>query len=321
MDKLQFIKDLKQGDKVSSLFAVKFKKPIREYVNGYMFEMRVADKTGELTAKYWSDRNIAELQTLYESFQKGDVIHVTGMVNEYLGNLEIGISKAEGNKIVKQRTFELKDFVESVAKNLDEMLIELGYLIKSLKDSNLKLLLESVFKDEKFVSKFKIMPASMMYHQNKLGGLLEHTLNVAKLCEAISSIHPALDRDLLIAGALLHDVGKVFELEVTTVIDVTEEGMLRGHTVLGEEFVLDKIKKMPNFPDLLKLKIAHLVLAHHGELEFGAVKKPQLPEAVALHYADYCDAKVDIYLREKEEARTEDLWIWSKLIKGHVYLK
>ncbi|MDI6856055.1 MAG: HD domain-containing protein [Candidatus Thermoplasmatota archaeon] len=321
MDKLQFIKDLKQGDKVSSLFAVKFKKPIREYVNGYMFEMRVADKTGELTAKYWGDRNIAELQTLYESFQKGDVIHVTGMVNEYLGNLEIGISKAEGNKIVKQRTFELKDFVESVAKNLDEMLIELGYLIKSLKDSNLKLLLESVFKDEKFVSKFKIMPASMMYHQNKLGGLLEHTLNVAKLCEAISSIHPALDRDLLIAGALLHDVGKVFELEVTTVIDVTEEGMLRGHTVLGEEFVLDKIKKMPNFPDLLKLKIAHLVLAHHGELEFGAVKKPQLPEAVALHYADYCDAKVDIYLREKGEARTEDLWIWSKLIKGHVYLK
>ncbi|MDI6887102.1 MAG: HD domain-containing protein [Candidatus Thermoplasmatota archaeon] len=321
MDKLQFVKDLKQGDKVSSLFAVKFKKPIREYVNGYMFEMRVADKTGELAAKYWGDRNIAELQTLYESFQKGDVIHVTGMVNEYLGNLEIGISKAERNKIVKQRTFELKDFVESVAKNLDEMLIELGYLIKSLKDNNLKLLLESVFKDVKFVSKFKIMPASMMYHQNKLGGLLEHTLNVAKLCEAISSIHPALDRDLLIAGALLHDVGKVFELEVTTVIDVTEEGMLRGHTVLGEEFVLDKIKKMPNFPDLLKLKIAHLVLAHHGELEFGAVKKPQLPEAVALHYADYCDAKVDIYLREKGEARTEDLWIWSKLIKGHVYLK
>ncbi|MEW6070601.1 MAG: HD domain-containing protein [Candidatus Thermoplasmatota archaeon] len=321
IDKLQYIKDLNEGDKVTSLFAVKFKKPIREYVNGYMFEMRLADRTGELTAKYWGDRNIAEIQTLYDSFNKGDVLYVTGVVNEYMGTLEIGISKSEYHKIVKQKSFELKDFVESVTRDLDEMLVELGHLIKSVKDPHLRQLLENIFKDEKFVSKFKIMPASMMYHQNKLGGLLEHTLNVAKICQTILAIHPPLDSDLLISGALLHDVGKVFELYVSTVIDVTEEGMLRGHTVLGEEFVLRKIEEIIGFPDLLKLKIAHLILSHHGELEFGAVKKPQLPEAVALHYADYCDAKVDIYLREKGEARTEDLWVWSKLIKGHVYLK
>jgi 3'-5' exoribonuclease len=321
MDKTQFIKDLKNGDRVDSIFAVKFKKPIREYVNGYMFEARLADKTGELTSKYWGDRNIASVQALFNSFGKGDVLHVIGYINEYMGNLEINISKVEGGKIEKCMSFRVEDFVESATRNIDDMLVELGHLIKSVKNHDLRALLDIVFKDEIFISKFKLMPASMMYHQNCIGGLLEHTLNVAKICESIASIHFALDRDLLITGALLHDVGKVFELEISTVIDVTEEGMLRGHTILGEEFVLDKTKKIPNFPDLLKLKISHLILSHHGELEFGAVKKPQLPEGVALHYADYCDAKVDIYLKEKGEARTEDLWIWSKLIKGHVYLK
>lgn len=321
MDKIQFVKDLKAGDKVDSVFAVKFKKPVREYINGYMFEARIADKTGELTAKYWGDRDIASVQALYQSFQKGDVVHITGVVNEYLRALEVGISKVDGDKIERQKEFAIKDFVESVARDIDELLVELGNAIRSIKEPQLKALLESIFKEEKFISKFKLMPASMMYHQNKLGGLLEHTLNVVKICESICSIYPALDRDLLIAGALLHDIGKVFELEVSTVIDVSEEGMLRGHVVIGEQYILEKIKKILGFQEQLKLKLAHLILSHHGEPQFGAPKKPQLPEAIALHYADYCDAKIDIYLREKGEARTEDLWVWSKLLKGHVYLK
>lgn len=321
MAEKQLVKDLKEEDKVDSLFAVKFKKPMREYVNGYMFEVRVADRTGEITAKYWGDRNIASVQTLYNTFKKGDVIRLTGTVSEYMGNLELGISKVDGNIIEKSKKFALKDFVESSPRDIDEMLIELGNVIKTVKGPNLKTLLDAVFKDEIFISKFKLMPASMMYHQNCIGGLLEHTLNVVKICETIYRIYPTLDRDLLIAGALLHDVGKAFELEISTVIDVTEDGMLRGHTIIGEEFVMEKIKNIKDFPEVLRLKIAHIILSHHGELEFGAVKKPQLPEAVALHYADYCDAKVDIYLRAKKQAKTEDLWIWDKLIKGHVYLK
>lgn len=321
MAEKQLVKDLKEEDRVDSLFAVKFKKPVREYVNGYMFEVRVADRTGELTAKYWGDRNIASVQALYDTFKKGDVIRLTGTVSEYRDNLEIGISKVDGNIIEKSKKFALTDFVESTPRDIDEMLIELGNVIKSVNDGNLKTLLDAVFKDEIFISKFKLMPASMMYHQNYIGGLLEHTLNVVKICETIYRIYPKLDRDLLIAGALLHDVGKAFELEISTVIDVTEDGMLRGHTIIGEEFVLEKIKNIMSFPEVLRLKIAHIILSHHGELEFGAVKKPQLPEAVALHYADYCDAKVDIYLRAKKQAKTEDLWIWDKLIKSHVYLK
>ncbi|MDI6917758.1 MAG: HD domain-containing protein [Thermoplasmatales archaeon] len=318
--KKQFIKDLKPGDVVDSLFAVKFKKPVKNYVKGYMFEARVADKTGEITAKYWGDRNAAEVQSLYDSFQKSDVLHITGSANEYMGALEIGISKTDSDKIEKQKNFEVKDFVDSVPRDMDEMLTDLSSLINSVKNPHLKTLLENIFKDERFINKFRIMPASMMYHQNKLGGLLEHTLNVAKICETIHQIYPSLDRDLLITGALLHDVGKVFELEVSTVIDVSEDGMLRGHIIIGEEFVNEQIKKIIDFPETLKLKILHTILSHHGEKRFGAPKEPQLPEAVALHYADWCDAKVDLYLKAKLEARTEDKWIWDKKL-GHVYLK
>ena len=318
--KKQFIKDLKPSDRVDSLFAVKFKKPVKNYVKGYMFEARIADKTGELTAKYWGDRNAAETQSLYDSFQKGDVLHITGSANEYMGVLEIGISKTDSDKLEKQKNFEIKDFVDSVPRDMDKMLTELGGLINSVKNPYLKTLLENIFKDERFIIKFKIMPASMMYHQNKLGGLLEHTLNVAKICETIYQIYPVLDRDLLITGALLHDVGKVFELEVSTVIDVSEDGMLRGHIIIGEEFVNERIKKIIDFPGTLKLKILHMILSHHGEKRFGAPKEPQLPEAAALHYADWCDAKVDLYLKAKLEARTEDKWVWDKKL-GHVYLK
>lgn len=318
--KKQFIKDLKPGDGVDSVFAVKFKKPVKNYVKGYMFEVRVADKTGELTAKYWGDNDENSVQKLYDDFQKSDVIHVAGTANEYMGRLEIGISKTDRDILEKTDEYDVTDFVASSERDIDEMMNELTGTDESIKNAHLKTLLEKMLKDEKFIDRFKKSPASMMYHQNCVGGLLEHTLNVAKICETLCEIYPALDRDLLIAGALLHDVGKVFELEVSTVIDVSEDGMLRGHIIIGEEFVNERIKKIIDFPETLRLKLLHMILSHHGEKRFGAPKEPQLPEAVALHYADHCDAKVDLFLKAKSEAKTEDKWIWDKKL-GHVYLK
>jgi len=318
--KKQFIKDLKPGDRVDSLFAVKFKKPVKNYVKGYMYEARVADKTGEITAKYWGDNDENSVQKLYDDFQKPDVIRVTGTANEYMGRLEIGISKTDRDILEKTDEYDVTDFVASSERDIDEMMNELTGTAESIKNAHLKTLLEKMLKDEKFIDRFKKSPASMMYHQNCVGGLLEHTLNVVKICETLCEIYPVLDRDLLIAGALLHDVGKVFELEVSTVIDVSEDGMLRGHIIIGEEFVNERIKKIIDFPETLKLKLLHMILSHHGEKRFGAPKEPQLPEAVALHYADYCDAKVDLFLKAKSEAKTEDKWIWDKKL-GHVYLK
>ena len=153
-----------------------------------------------------------------------------------------------------------------------------------------------------------------------IGGLLEHTLAVTKIVDALASVHPRLDRNLALTGAILHDIGKIREFATTTSIDISEEGMLRGHVVIGEQMVLDKIKEIEGFPTTLKLKIAHMILSHHKELEWGAPKKPQFAEAVAIHYADDADAKLYQFITLKENAKTEDPWIWDKRI-GHVFLK
>ncbi len=318
--KKQFIKDLKSGDRVDSVFAVKFKKPVRNYVKGYMFEVRIADKTDEITVKYWGDNDKKSVQKLYDDFQKIDFIRVTGTASEYMGRLEIGVSKTGKDVLEKISEYDITDFVASSERDIDEMMNTLKNVVDSVKNPHLKTLLETLLKDEKFIDRFKSSPASMMYHQNCIGGLLEHTLNVVKICETLCDLYPGLDRDLLVISAVLHDVGKIFELEVSTVIDVTEDGMLRGHTIIGEEFVNEQIKKIIDFPETLRLKLLHMILSHHGEKRFGAPKEPQLPEAVALHYADYCDAKVDLFLKAKSEAKTEDKWIWDRKL-GHVYLK
>jgi 3'-5' exoribonuclease len=167
---------------------------------------------------------------------------------------------------------------------------------------------------------FKKAPAAMHRHQNYVGGLLEHTLNVVKICQRIHEIHPHLDYSLLLTGAILHDIGKIKEMKMSTSIDISEEGMLLGHITIGVEMLTEKIKKLERFPMQIKLKLTHMVLSHHGRLEYGSPKTPQFPEAHAVYFADEIDAKVDYLLRLKEEAETEDPWIWKRDI-GHIYLK
>jgi 3'-5' exoribonuclease len=318
----QYVKDLKQGERVESLFAIKFKKPPKRYAHGHMFELRISDKSDEITAKYWGDDDIDSIQTLYDSFSKGDVVRLTGMVNEYRGALEIAISKGDGDTLDKRGKgeYEIGDFVAKTPRDIGEMVGKLKEVIESVSDPNLKSLLDSFFKDEAFLKDFSFTPASMHYHQNYFGGLLEHTLNVVELCETTSRLFPKLNRDLVITGALLHDIGKMREFEVSTSIDVTEDGMLRGHLIIGEGMVKEKTESIPDFPDVLKFKMLHIMLSHHGKKDYGSPKEPQFPEALAVYYADETDAKIDLLVRMKEEARTEDPWTWTKRT-GHIYLK
>ena len=318
----QYVKDLKQGDKVESVFAVKFKKPPKRYAHGQMFELRVSDKSDEITAKYWGDDDLESIQALYDSFSKGDVVQLTGSVNEYRGTLEIAISKGDGDTLDKRAEgeYEVGDFVARTPKDIVEMAERLKKMIGSVSDHHLKGLLRSFLGEEEFLEEFSFAPASMHYHQNYIGGLLEHTLNVAELCETSARLFPKLDRDLMVTGALLHDIGKTREFEVTTSIDVTEEGMLRGHLIIGEDMVSVMLDANPDFPDVLRNKILHIMLSHHGQLEYGSPKEPQFPEAMAVYYADETDAKIDLLVRMRDEAKTDDPWTWTKRT-GHVYLK
>jgi len=320
MTKTQFIKDLKNGDTVDSVFAVKYKKPPKPYTSGLCFEFRVSDKTGEMTAKYWGDRNEAGIKEVYERFQTGDVVYITGRVGEFRDKLEMALSTTSTVRRCAPTEYSIEDFVAKTDKDVESMMGELTSIINSVKNPHLSALLNSFFQDANFIEKFKGCPGSMHRHQNYIGGLLEHTLNVVKLCNATYAVHPSLDRDLLLTGAILHDIGKIREYAVATSIDISEEGMLIGHLVIGEQMVLDRIAKLENFPEVLRMKMAHIILSHHGLNEYGSPKIPQFPEALAIYYADECDAKVDFALRLKKEAETEDPWIYTRDFK-HIYLR
>jgi len=324
--KRQFLRELKDGEAVSDRFAVKFKKPPTEYRGkpGKWFEFRASDRSGEATVKYWGTEDVGKTMEAYGGFESGDVIELKGTVQEYppgSGKMQISVDGATGSiRKCSKDEYDIGDFVPASEKDTEAMFKELLAVKKTIKDKDLSELLSAFFGEGDFVELLKTTPAAMHYHQNYIGGLLEHTLNVVRVCEKLSELHEKLDRDLLITGAILHDIGKIRELEVSTSIDITREGMLLGHVIIGKEMVGEKIKELEDFPERLGMKLEHIILSHHGKLEYGSPKLPQFPEALAVYYADEMDAKVSFAIRMKEEARTEDPWIWVKEF-GHIYLE
>ena len=317
----QFVKDLKEGEEVETTFSVKFKKPVRKYARGFMFELRLSDRSGEITAKYWGQNEEDAVRKVYGGFAANDVVLVKGLAGSYRDVPEISISPENKGRIarVELSCVDLTDFVDVSDNDLGVMRQEIVQAISSVQEGHLRTLLERIFADE-FMDQFVRAPASMWLHCNWVGGLAEHTLNVMRICEFLSVSYPELDRDLLVAGALTHDVGKVLEYDVKTSIDVSEEGMLRGHIIIGAEMVSRACDQIEGMPDSLRLKIIHMILSSHGELEMGSPKKPQFPEAVALHFADDIDAKLEQYIAAKDKAQTEDPWVYDKRL-GHIYLR
>ncbi len=321
MKKTQFVSELCEGEKVDDLFSVKYKKPPREYSKGYMFEVRVTDRTGEINLKYWGSRNRSSVQNVYDPIAPGEVVRVRGRVSEYRDTLEIAVSDngEDGIQPVDRSAYNIRDFLGSTEKDVDQMMSKLFSRIRQVENEHLSKLLMEFFADDDFVKRFKNAPASMHLHCNWLGGLLEHTLNVVNICDFLYGLHEKMDRDLLITGAILHDIGKLEEYTLSTNIDVSIDGMLRGHLVIGAEMVNRKCDELQGFPELLKMKLAHIILSSHGQTDYGAVKEPQFPEALAVSQADNVEAKLEQYISKKEDARTEDPWIYDKRL-GHIFL-
>jgi 3'-5' exoribonuclease len=328
--KKQFVSSFsKDGEAVDENFAVKFRKPPVAYrradKKGKWFEVRLSDRTGEITAKFWG-RADQETDSLYNSIGKGDIVHIRGVVQEYPAGsrkFTISVDPAKGElRKCRPGEYDPGDFVAKTAKDADKMLEQVKSILSNVGNAHLKTLVSSFLQDKPFMESFMKSPAAMEHHQNYIGGLLEHTLNVMKIASSLCDVHGELDRDLVLAGAFLHDIGKTKELEVAGgVIDVTHEGMLIGHVTSGYDMLSRKMDQIQGFPRELHLKMLHIMLSHHGKAEYGAPKQPQLPEALAVYYADDADAQIDFYLRLKREASTDDDWIWSRKINGHVYLK
>jgi 3'-5' exoribonuclease len=306
--KKQFVNTLEEGNEVNDLFAVKSKKSPRSYRRGTWFDFVASDKTGEILVKFWGGESKDKVQRLYNSFNVGDVVQIrAGVVEYYEDTMQISINEETGSirKCTPDEYF-LEDFLPELEKEKIEKLFGLiTEEIENVKNSHLKSLLQSFFDNKDFVKKFIHTPSAIMYHHNYIGGNLEHTVGVIKICHTLCDIYQSLDRDLLIAGAILHDVGKIEEYKWSTIIDRTEGGNLLGHIIMGDRMIREKInelrKKGQNFPEELENQLSHIILSHHGKLEWGSPVIPKTPEACALHHADLTDSHVKNYIQKVKE--------------------
>ena len=308
--KKQFLEQFKtKGEEVNDLFAVKTKGSVKPYKFGFMFTLVVSDKTDEMALSYFGGDKKDEVESLHRTFEVQDVIHVKGKTDDFTGPITIAVNT--DGEIKKVDEFDISDFVPKTKKDISTMINELKDVISKIQDNDIKRLLDTIFTKE-FMEKYSLAAAAKTIHHSFAGGLLEHVLSMVKISLRMVELYPELNKDLLIAGCILHDIGKVNEIKVKTAIDYTTEGHLVGHISMGQKMVNDVIEKLDNFPDILKHKIIHLILSHHGEKKLGSPVEPLLPEAHALHHIDMLDSQVQKVLQQKEKAYAGEKWVMYK---------
>ncbi|MFQ5881306.1 MAG: 3'-5' exoribonuclease YhaM family protein [Candidatus Methylomirabilales bacterium] len=284
------VKDLKLNDPVISFFLVR-NPQLRLRKTGEPFlTLLLADRTGELSAVMWED-----LEGVGEQIREGDLVKVQGVVGSYQGEMQLTIQRL---RLARHGEVALKDFLPATDADVASMLAFLQETILSLKSEPLKHLLSRVFEGEDFRQAFVAAPAAKGLHHAFLGGLLEHTVSVVKICEAVACHYgEAVDRDLLLASAILHDVGKIFELSWDRGFDYSDEGRLLGHVTQGVLFIDAQIQQIPDFPSALRMELLHNLLSHHGEYEWGSPRRPKTMEALILHAVENLDGKVNLFLK------------------------
>jgi 3'-5' exoribonuclease len=283
--KKKCVADIKDRDLVQSVFLVK-DKIIAMAKNGKPYlTLKLMDKSGEVDAKIWD--NADEIAAI---FDKNDFLAVRAKASVYLGKMQLIVSEL---KRVPEEEVELADFLPETDRDINLMVEELWALVASLADPDLKRLLNSFFGDPELLAMYRVAPAAKGMHHVYLGGLLEHSLAVAKLVDAMNPLYQGLNRDLLIAGALLHDVGKVREMTYMRSFDYSDEGKLIGHITIGVEMLQERISALPGFPVELGMLLKHMLLSHHGQYEYGSPKRPKTVEATILNYLDDLDSKIN----------------------------
>lgn len=305
-----FIKEITAGMEFKSAFLIARK--AKSSQNEKQFSMWLSDCTGSILASCY------DAQT---ELSVGDVIECRARAVELNGKLQLEIDPSSIRKLSPDEVkANLLDFVPKCEKDVNEMMAELQKYIDGVGNQHLRSLLENFFSDKEFVTAFCLAPAAILHHHNYAGGLVEHTLSVTKICDAIAMENRELDRDLLIAGALLHDVGKIKEYAWTPRAEVTGVGGLLGHAVLGVVAIDERCPR--DFPEDMRLKLHHMIVSHHGKGEWGAAVTPRFAEAAALHYAECLDAKVKefISIERKAEAGSEGEWCFSSQLGRYIYL-
>jgi len=306
-----WLTDIREGDRVKSCYLVKEKRTGKTRNGKPFLSLILSDRTGDLEAKVWE-----EAEELSGRFKRGDIVEVVADAVSYRGQVQLTITALEPSVEVLSELF-----LESAPEDPDEMIRSVRDILKQIGNVHLRELVDRFLSDREFMARFKQAPAAKHFHHSYLGGLLEHTLAVCRFAEQAARFYPQLDKDLLLAGAFLHDIGKIRELSWFTRIDYTDEGRLIGHLVLGAAMVDEKLSRVKGFPRELALRLKHLILSHHGHYEFGSPKRPKFLEALALNLIDDLDAKISGIGRFMDKDRREGPWTDFNRLFERYFLK
>lgn len=310
--KKTFIADILAGDHIDDLFVLSDKTLSHKRDGNPYLTVTLADKSGQIKGVVWDN-----VEAISGAANAGDFVVVSGSVSEYRGKLQMVVKSMV---VQPPDSVTAADFLPATTRDVDQMFAKLQSLCATMESASLKTLLETFWFDQEFVRQFKRAPAAKKMHHAYLGGLLQHTLSMALLADKISGHYSGLNRDLLLAGAVLHDIGKVRELTYDQHIDYTDEGRLLSHIIIGLEMVDQKIRTIPDFPQTDAALVKHLIVSHHGAREFGSPEPPKTIEAVLLNYIDEIDSRVN-GIREFMAAEDPDAaWTgYHRLLERHFY--
>jgi 3'-5' exoribonuclease len=298
-----YVNQLSHGDSVDEAYLVADKQLRANRQGNLYLQLELRDKTGSVGARLWN-----ATEELARSFEPGDFLRVRGKTQIFQGSLQIILTHID---VLDPDRVEPEDFLPQSSQNVAKLMTRLREVLLAMSNPHLRALVECFLIDDEFVRKFTAAPAGIKNHHAYQGGLLEHVVTLLNVTDRIIDLYPEIDRDLLLTGIFLHDVGKVDELSYDRAFAYTDEGQLVGHLIMGVEMLCDKVQRTSDltgepFPAHLLLRLKHMIVSHHGSYEFGSPKLPMTLEAVALHYLDNLDAKIHTFSREIRDDPSRD---------------
>jgi 3'-5' exoribonuclease len=291
----RFVNQLANGESIDEVFLVADKQLRANRQGNFYLHLELRDKSGSVGARLWN-----ATEGLARTFEPGDFLQARGKIQIFQGALQVILSHIEP---IDPSTISPEDFLPQTTQNVAKLTARLRELLLGVGNPHLRALVECFLIDDEFLRKFTTAPAGIKNHHAYHAGLLEHVVTLLTIADRISDLYPDVDRDLLMTGIFLHDIGKIDELSYDRAFGYTDEGQLLGHLVMGVEMLRDKVKQSADltgepFPAELLLRLKHMIVSHHGTLEFGSPKVPMTPEAIALHHLDNLDAKIHTFTRE-----------------------
>lgn len=307
-----FVNTIKAGQSVNAIFVARGRQLAYKKDGAPYLTFSIVDRSGDMKAVVWDD-----VRAMSKVFSEGDYVKVKGNAREYREALQLVVRELER---VDPDQVDARDFLPATDRDVDQMLDQLIKISQTVENEHLSGLLAAFFNDRAFVDLFKTAPAAKKMHHAYLGGLLEHTLSIARLIQAVSGHYKGLDKDLLLTGGILHDIGKVHEFLYETHIDYSDSGRLLNHIVIGVEMLDKKIETLDGFPDDLALVLKHMIVSHHGTREFGSPEPPKTLEAIILNYLDELDAKVTGVRAFMDSEDTEATWTsYHRVLERYFY--